>query len=791
MGQDMRADRVFRRRRFWYRFFRAITLFTLLAVALGIGLVAGLFASVSDALPSGEELANIRPPTPTRVLASDGTVLAKFYSENREIVPINRMAHMIDATLAIEDIRFMAHPGIDLHGIARAMVKNLISRDSREGASTITQQLARNLYLSREKKLARKLQEMILALELERRYSKQEILETYLNQVFYGSNKHGLQCYGVQAAAKSFFNKDVSKLTIAEAALLAGLPKNPRDYNPYRYPDAARDRRNLVLANMRDYGFISRQQYRDTSREPLKLAPEKKPSELADARAPYFVRHVISAELQKIYGEDANDYIYRYGIDIHTSLDPRMQKVAEDAVKDGVERNHYRRIQDGALISIDPKTGFIKAMVGGINYRADQFNIVTQGLRQPGSAFKPFVYTTALMHGYTPTTRVFDRPGHYPSGTGRFWSPKNSDGRYRGAMQLQQALWGSRNAAAVSVANDLGIPLIIDTAHEMGIKHRLENYLTTALGASVVFPIEICSAYGTLANGGVLNPPAAIESITSDNSVLYKYSPTPRRSIPTIIADTMQKVMRGVIERGTARAIAPLPFIASGKTGTTNSFHDAWFIGYTDDLVTAVWVGNRHNEEMNHTFGATVPAPIWKRYMLVAQPIMAAEHQKIISQLTAANNLPELTNVDMTPSAYIAHHGNDTMRSNDRLDEADAVLTPPNPRDRMVVMICQQTHQRATSWCPDVRAVTFYRGRPPYPPSRLCTVHAGPTTVPQAGRNGRGNGGETSSGDTDRGVVISVCAETGKIATSRCPTVLRRRFRADNAPTETCPLHRD
>ncbi len=289
--------------------------------------------------------------------------------------------------------------------------------------------------------------------------------------------------------------------------------------------------------------------------------------------------------------------------------------------------NKSRNIDDGALVSIDPLTGLIKAMVGGTDFHRDQFNVITQGHRQPGSSFKPFDYSTAFMHGYTPDTIIFDRPGHYPSGAG-FWSPKNDDGKYMGAMPLKKALWLSRNAAAAGVAYDVGIKRIIDIAHRMGIIYQLEPVLPTALGASAVVPLEMCSAYGTLANHGVHNPPTGIARVTSsDGEVLYEYRAQPTRAIPTVVADTMKETMRGVIERGTGRP-ARCPFPASGKTGTTNSFRDAWFIGYTDDLVTAVWVGNRHNQPMNHTFGATVPAPIWHDYMLVAEPIMAAEHER-------------------------------------------------------------------------------------------------------------------------------------------------------------------
>jgi len=791
------AFREMLRRRAWYRFFRAVAIVVLVFAALITGTVVGLFSAMAQVLPNGEALSNIRPPAPTRILASDGSLLAKIYlpDQNREIVPINKMGYMVNATLAIEDIRFYTHPGIDLRGIARAIVKDITSHDTKEGASTITQQLARNLYLSRERKMSRKLQEMLLALELERRYSKDEILETYLNQAYYGSNTHGLQSWGVQMAAHNYFNTDVEHLTLAQAALIAGLPKNPRDYNPYKYPDNALARRHLVLDNMLSNGLINQEDYDKAVDEPLKLAPEKQLDEMANYHAPYFVRYIVTNELKRIFGQDAAQLIFHSGIDVYTSLDPRMQKVAEETVTDQVEKHKSSHITDGALISIDPKTGLIKAMVGGTNFRKDQFNIITQGHRQPGSAFKPFDYSTAMMHGYTPDTIVYDQPRSYPSGTGRAWSPKNSDGHYMGAIPLKKALWLSRNCAAAGVAADVGIKRIIDIAHRMGIKYTLEPVLSTALGASVVVPLEICSAYGSLANGGVHNPPTGIVRVTSnDGEVLFEYRPQPERAIPTATANTMKETMRGVIERGTARA-ARCPFPASGKTGTTNSFHDAWFIGYTDDLVTAVWVGNRDNKEMSHVFGATVPAPIWKDYMLVAQPIMAKEHADTRDKLDAVNSLPEPTDLDFsfTPR-MLRERGDEAPESQkialrkeaaNKVASNNATAAAPQAGDEtFTVPICLATGDRATQWCPEKVIVTYVKGRPPYPPTKTCTKHTGPEAVPLA----EGQSERKDRSGKGQGVLISICAETGKIATDKCPTILLRRFTHD-APTETCPLH--
>ena len=781
MRQQRRLERQQRWRRGWYRFFRAITILIFLVAALSVGVIGGLFAAVRDGLPTGEGLANIRPASPTRILASDGSLLARFYSENREPIAYDKMGdYIIDATIAIEDVRFEQHNGVDPRGIVRAAYKNLQAGDSKEGASTITQQLARSLYLSREKSISRKLKEVILALELEQRYSKEEILETYLNQVFYGANQHGVQSYGVQMAAQNYFEKDIAELTLAQAALLAGLPKNPRDYNPYRYPDRALGRRNQVLWNMRHYGFIDDTQYQTAHDTPLKLAKEKHLQLMADMHAPYFVRYVLVTELEKIFGQDAQPLTYQYGIDVYTSLDPRMQKKAEEIVGERVRANRSRNIDDGALIAIDPKTGLIKAMVGGTNYRHDQFNIVTQGRRQPGSSFKPFVYTTALLHGYKPVTPVRDRAVKYPAGGGKTWSPRNSDGRYMGSMQLQRALWLSRNAAAVNIAADVTIEKVIDIAHRMGVKTELDPVLPTAIGATAITPLEICSAYGTLANSGIHYEPMSIVRVTTpEGDVLYEHAPKAERVIPRDIADTMKTMMRGTIERGTAtRAMGHLPFKASGKTGTTNSYRDAWFIGFTDDLVAAVWVGNRSNAPMNRTFGSTVPVPIWRDFLLVAHPIMADEHRKEQSKLAALNNVPDITNIDRSLSPYIRKGNFRTTR------ETTSTRTPtpevdPAASDRNTVMICRQTQLRATANCPDTVAMRFTGGR--VPPSRQCNVHTRPAA-------------NTPQPDQDRpagqGVMMSICGETQKIATENCPHVVRKRMAPEDAPTETCPLHR-
>jgi len=783
MSKQARSRTAYFHRKWWFRICRALTILIFLGAALIIGLVAGVFASVARSLPKGEALSNIRPSTPTRVLASDGTLLARVYlpDQNREIVPYNRMGYMINATVAIEDERFRDHPGVDPRGILRAFVKNVQAGSSKEGASTITQQLARNLFLDREKKVSRKLREMLLALELERRYSKNEILETYLNQVYSGTNQYGLQSWGAQMAAQNYFAKNVENLTLAEAALLAGLPKNPDGYNPYKFPERTKVRRNLVLRIMLDNALISHADYLKAKEEPIKVQPEKKPAVMADYHAPYFVRHVLAEEMKKIFGQDANDLIYGYGVDIYTSLDPRIQKAAEVTLTAQVQKNKFRKIDDGALISIDPKTGFIKAMVGGTDFRKDQYNIVTQGHRQPGSSFKPFVYTTALMNGYTPKSTVQDTARSYPTGYGKQWSPKNSDGGYRGAMPLEQALWLSRNCAAASVAYNVGIKKIIQVAYQMGIKHPLEPHLSTSLGASVVVPLEICSAYGTLANHGVHHPTAGImRVVTQDGVVLYDHRPQPRRAIPARVADDMKEIMRGAVERGTGRP-ARSPFPVSGKTGTTNSYRDAWFIGFTEDLVTAVWVGNRNNQPMNRTFGGTIPAPIWREVMMVAQPIMAAEHRQQQQTLALINAVPDTTKAAADAARAVEEQTRTLPDIPEGTDTPPAMTETPQLGKEYAVMICADTGDRATQFCPDKVMVTYIEGSGEAPPPIYCAKHTGPDAVPDAD-------GSTGRGSNRGGILISTCGETAKIATDKCPTVLLRRFK-NNAPTETCPLH--
>lgn len=761
----------------WYIFCRLVTITIFVGFAFFVGTVAGIFVYVSQNLPDVDELTDIRPSIPSRILANDGTLLAKISlaEQNRQLISLKEMGKVVDAIQTTEDERFYSHPGIDPWGIARAIVKNISHRSAKEGASTITQQLVRNMYnLNRGKDVRRKLQEMVLALEFERKYTKHEILETYLNMVFFGTNRYGLQCYGVQMAARSYFDKEASALTLDEAALIAGLPKSPIDYNPYRNPKKAKARRNIVLDAMYLNGKIDKAAWKTAKNKPIKLAREKKPSAFRNDHAPYFVQYVQNEELSspEVLGNDADSYM-NYGIDIYTSLDPRMQKVAEDAVIDGVNNNRSRKLSDGALISIDPITGYVKAMVGGVDFKKDQFNIATKGKRQPGSSFKPFDYTSAILSGYTPKTKVEDKPMSFPMGNGKTWRPQNSDGRFQGRIPLERALWGSRNCAAVFLANDIGIENIISVANRMGIQSKIEANLSTALGASVVTPLEICSAYGPLANNGIKIAPACITRIcySGSDEIIYERKIKPERVIPMIAANTMREMMRGVVERGTGTA-ARCPFKVSGKTGTTNSYKDAWFIGYTDDLVTAVWVGNRDNTPMNRTFGGTVPAPIWKKYMLVAQPIMAVEHIENMSELAIYQQLDDSTFTLNTSPYILKIRGNDMgeigSAQNERREIND-IVTEKKKR----VSVCAESGNLSTKWCPERRVTLMLESEAP---TSYCMDHSSSDAIPAADNN-----------DMEGGAVVSICAQSGKIANRKCPVVQQRRFK--QPPTSRCTIH--
>ncbi len=569
----------------------------------------GIVAAARQALPDAS-LLYAPPSQATRIYAANGELIASLYHENRAYVRLSAIPRVLQqAVIAIEDERFYAHLGVDPVGIGRALWVNLTRNRILEGGSTITQQLARTLFLTPERTLARKLREILLALEIERHLTKDEILERYLNQVYFGNG-----AYGVEMAARVYFDKGVGELTLPEAALLAGLIQAPSRYDPFQNFPAAKRRQEQVLRKMAELGFLTPQQAEAALRAPLRLRRTPINAGLVGIRAPYFVSYLLPFLVRR-YGEER---VYRGGLRVYTTLDVRLQELAQRVVRLGVAEARRLRVTQGALVAIDPRTGHIKAMVGGVDFRQSQFNRAWQARRQPGSAFKPFIYVTALERGFSPEHILLDEPIRYRIPGFGTWEPKNYDRKFRGPISLRQALEHSRNIPAVRLLAELGPQAVIETAHRMGIQSPLAPNLSLALGTSEVTVLEMASAYGTLAAGGIYTQPVAVTRVTDPSGrVLDEFSPERRIALRPEVAYAMTDLLRGVILRGTGRA-ADIGRPAAGKTGTTDDYRNAWFVGYTPQLLVAVWVGNDDNTPMRGVVGGNVPARLWAQFMRAA-----------------------------------------------------------------------------------------------------------------------------------------------------------------------------
>ncbi len=617
----------------------ALVLFCFLIIA------AQVLKGYQKALPSLAQLTNIQPRLVTRVYSADGQVLKEFYRERRILVPLKEIPpYMIDALLSAEDKRFYNHWGVDLIRVPKAFLVNLQRGEFAQGFSTLTQQLARNLFLTREKTLSRKVKEIMTAIKIERTYSKDEILEMYLNQ-----HNFGRGAYGIQAAAQTYFSKNAQDLTIEDCALLVGLLQAPGRYNPFRRPDVAIKRRNLVLQNMVSYGKLSRQKADSLKQLPLALGAGHDDVGLA----PYFTE-MIRQYLETHYGEDA---LFDQGLKVYTTLNATLQKVAEAAVSSGVdslqknmEQSHspedpaytmlvpeitkvegqlkigkkrvYKHLQ-AAFVALDNSNGNILGLVGGRDFVQSKYNRVTQALRQPGSAFKPFVYTAAIEEGYKPTDIMYDAPIviNVP-GFGE-WRPENVDNKFWGAMTIRRGLAWSRNLIAIKLAQKVGIEKAIEYAHRMGITSPLKPVPSQAIGTSDVNLLEMVSAYSVFPNLGVKVQPRYILRIEDkDGNVLERNETTSRKEVLNPqTAYTMVSLMSSVINNGTAAAARRAGFDrpAAGKTGTTDEFSDNWFIGYTPQITAGAWVGfdDKTSIGANQT-GASNALPLWTKFMIAA-----------------------------------------------------------------------------------------------------------------------------------------------------------------------------
>jgi len=591
----------------------------LAAVAvLVIALIAGAGAVTAAAmvqtwlkdLPDPDAPGAFEVARATKIYSADGKLLARLYLENREVVPMSKIStDLADAVVAIEDERFYSHNGVDPVGLGRAVVVNVTRGFGEEGASTITQQYVRNTILLDERtdiSIARKVREAYLAMELEKRYDKREILQMYLNAVYFGEG-----AYGAQAASRTYFAKPATNLTLAEAALLAGLPQQPSRLSPYDNPDGAVTRRNEVLSRMYEQGYITKAELDEAVATKLELHRAHAPDD-GIFQAHYYVAHVKKVLQEKF----SPAVVFKGGLTVYTSLDTKMQKAAERAVFDRLPKSGG---PEGALVAIDPRNGHVKALVGGRDYRKSKFNLATQGKRQPGSSFKTFVLVCALEQGMPPWYRVDSSSPAYIPTKPKPWVVSNSEGQGRGSMTFEAATRSSVNTVFARVIWGIGAKKVARTAKRMGIETPLGSYPSMALGARNVSVLEMASAYGTLANNGVHHDPVVITKVVGgDGKVLLEEKGRGERVLKPEVAYAATQVLKGVITGGTAtRAQIGRP--AAGKTGTSQDHRDVWFVGYTPQLVTAVWVGHRKEKTIyvngSRAFGGTVCAPIWAAFM--------------------------------------------------------------------------------------------------------------------------------------------------------------------------------
>lgn len=662
----------------WTRILKVLA--GVLGVAFVVVLVAGLYLfQLASTLPDlGSAPGALQAARTSVVYAADGTVLTEWHGEqDRKVVDITVVPKVLrDAVVAAEDERFFEHDGVDTGAVLSALRGTSGGGASGTGASSITLQLVRMLFDDgRSGGLTRKVRQALMAYQLEARTSKQRVLEGYLNMVYFGNGR-----YGVESAARGYFGKPASDLTLAESALLAGAIRSPARYSPTVDPVAAKTRRDEVLARMRDLGLITSEQEVEARATPVKLNGAKAEGSKV---APYFVEYVKQQLIEKM-GSKA---VFTGGLRVYTTIEPAAQRAAEEAVASVLPD---AADPECALVALDPRDGRVLAMVGGRDFAAAQYNLAAQGHRQPGSAFKPFVLVAALESGVSPD-RTFDTSSYTVRVKDGYWRVENyENGFTTGRLTLRAATDWSVNAVFARLIMEVGPEKVVDAAKRMGITSALEPNPAIALGglSKGVSPLEMASAYGTLASGGMHAPPVAVLKVTDDRGTLLFGSKTkPTRAVAQEVASQASGMLRDVVERGTGTN-ARIGRAVAGKTGTTQSYRDAWFVGYTGEMVAAVWVGYREAQvDMVNVHGIKVtggsfPAIIWSRFATVALPILAAPPRP------PAGDAPDDSG---TP-------GSDLVR----------------------VRICRDTFLLANPRCPDVLDVDL---EPSLVPARTCTKH--------------------------------------------------------------------
>lgn len=607
--------------------------------------VSILMRRVFSDLPSVDKLSEYTPLLTTFVYDINGNVITEYSVERRSFLTLDKIPlDLQNALIAMEDNDFFKHWGISVKGILRAVSRDILHRKVKQGGSTITQQLSKLIFLKPERTVSRKIKEIFIALQIEKNFSKQEILQMYFNQIYFGGG-----VYGVQTASKIYFGKDVENLTLSESALLIGIIPAPERYSPFVNPELARRRRNLVLLRMYEEKYITKEEYQKAKEEPL---PDKK-SVIYASNAPYFTEY-IRQQLEPKYGVDM---FWKGGLRIYTTLDLNMQKKAEEIFEKKLSeyeskntskdsQNSSTSTLQGAFIAMESKTGAIKIMIGGRNYKESQFNRATQAKRQAGSTFKPFVWFCALMNGYTPATIINDSPMVFYSDSKmnwhliedatdqatineaiepflenpefKIWMPSNFDGKFLGQITLRKALEKSRNLSSVYLVNKLSPNSVIDVAYRAGIKSKLEPVPSIGLGTSLVSVMEMTSAFNTFANGGIQADPFAILKVTDNNGkVLEENFPKETEVFRPQEVYLLVNMMKGVVQRGTGKVVSRLKRPIAGKTGTTQDSKDTWFIGFSPDITAGAWMGYDDFSKitMSDWTGGSTVAPWWTDIM--------------------------------------------------------------------------------------------------------------------------------------------------------------------------------
>ena len=643
---------------------RLFVLFLLLLAVAGAGLsvwIALYVQELSASLPSADEILQRRPNLATQVFDRHGKLLARLFQEDRIWVPFDKISPwMLKAILAAEDSSFYEHSGVRPFAILRS----LLTGDRGHGASTITQQLARNLFLSRETTMERKAKEALLAFRLEKVLTKEQILEMYLNTIYFG---HG--AWGIGAAARVYYNKTAEHLNLGESSMLAGIVAAPEKYSPRRAPELAANRQSYVLRRMVDEGFISPADATQVKETPLKLTKLSK-SGLESSSAPYFVSHVLFKHLLPKYG---TDQVYQQGLTVHTTLDLELQRFAEEAIK-GLKT-------EGAIVALDPKTGEILAMVGGKDFKVSKFNRATQAFRQPGSSFKPFVYTAAVEQGIRPVDRVLDAPLAYGNG----WSPQNFDGKFHGEMTLLNAIINSYNTAAVRLAELVGPDKVVDVVRRMGLTTPFVTAdLSVALGSASVTPLDLVTAYAPFANGGFRVTQFAVREVRdSKGEVLEQNGASLTPALAPEVAATVRSMLQDAVLAGTGSRARVKGWETFGKTGTANDFRDAWFVGGVPNLVVVVYAGNDDHSPIGKgktNTGGVLAAPAWNTFVTKAVSQLtlpqtfsdqeSAHVQEVrICKLSgyraskSCSSLAVLLPSDLVPTAVCPLHGGDLLEA--------------------------------------------------------------------------------------------------------------------------------